>query len=731
MEPALLKNQGILRRTFAIVALGLVAITGTASLPAGVGAQTTATPPSYRGEILWDRYGIPHIYGADQASVFYGFGWAQARNHGDLILKLFGEARGRSAEYWGGSANVDSDKWVVGNGVPARAIIWYRQQTPQFRASLDAFANGINAYAKENPDKIAPAMRQVLPITGVDVVAHAHKLTNFSYVAPASRVYGETAGPASGSNAWAVAPSRSASGRTMLLANPHLGWPESQLTYMEAHLNGPGIHMYGATQVALPVLRFMFNERMGMTNTVNNQLASTVYELTLKDGGYLYDGAVRAFETSNATIKVRQADGSVKGEIMALRQSVHGPVFTRRDGKTVALRVAGLDRPGFLQQYWDMARSKSHTEFLTAMRRLQIPTFNIVYADRAGHIAYIHNGAMPKRGPGDLAFWRGLVPGNSSSNLWTDIHPFADLPQVIDPASGFVQNANEPPWIATWPQTIRAANYPAYAAPAGPMSLRAQNSVAMLIEKPKLSFEDFVSHKLSTRATMADRVLPELLEAAEAETDPQIRAAAELLKAWDRQFNADSRAALLFETWATLFAGPRFLGEENYATPWQANAPITTPRGLKDRAGAVAMLKQAAAQTIERYGALDRPFGEVSRFRLRDKDVPGHGHVGGLGVFRVMTWSNMQNGTRLPVHGETWVSMVEFGPKTRALGLMSYGNASQPGTPHRTDQLDLLSANQFRNLPLHRADVEAITIERTQINPTQRLNQTQNPRKKS
>ena len=72
-------------------------------------------------EILWDRYGVPHIYAADRESMFYAHGWAQMRNHADLLLRFYGESRGRAAEYWGGDGNLELDRWVQLNGVPERA----------------------------------------------------------------------------------------------------------------------------------------------------------------------------------------------------------------------------------------------------------------------------------------------------------------------------------------------------------------------------------------------------------------------------------------------------------------------------------------------------------------------------------------------------------------------------------------------------------------------------------
>ena len=660
-----------------------------------------------RGQILWDSFGVPHIYAKDEAGAFYGFGWAQAHSHGNILLKMYGESRGRGAEYWGQKGEA-LDRWLVANDVPERSRRWYAQQTPQMRRNLDAFAKGINDYAAKNPTAIAADMRQVLPLSGVDIIQHAHRLMNYNYIASERRVLPDpNAADAAGSNAWAVAPAKSASGKTLLLANPHLPWAPSMLTYYEAHINAPGMSIYGATQVGLPVVRFAFNENLGFTNTVNTILGYTSYKLTLAEGGYRYDGKVLPFRTVQKSYKVRQADGTLKTVAFAQRYTVHGPVFDQSGGGTIALKVAGLDRPGVLQQYLSMGKARNWKEVEAALKTLQVPTFNIVYADRAGHIFYIHNGILPRHASGDFASLSKPIAGDTSKTLWTGIHGYEDLPKVLDPASGYVQNANDPPWVSTWPRALDPAKYPPYTAAVGPMSQRAQYANLLLAGPGKVSFDDFVAKKVDTTALMAKRMLPDLLAAAKGNPDAEVIAAVAVLSTWDGRYEADSRGALLFETWAGLFAPNNFTSQANYAVRWSLDDPLNTPRGLKDPAAAVAMLKQAAARTRELYGALDRPFGEVSRLHLGAVNLPGNGGFGNLGVFRTMTWSPMRNGERTPVHGETWVSMVEFGTPMRAVGVMSYGNSSQPGSKHSSDQLRFVAAKTFRTLWLTRPEVEA------------------------
>lgn len=663
------------------------------------------------GEILWDTYGVPHIYGKTEADVFYGFGWSQVHSHANVVLHLYGEARGRAAEYWG-AKYADQDRWMISNDVYDRARTWYAQQTPQFKRDLDAFARGMTDAARKHPNGIDPSLMQVLPITGVDVVAHAERLMNYIYIASEQHVRGnpppDTKGK-DGSNAWALMPKRTKDGAAMLLANPHLPWAPGFFTYYEAHLNGPGIDIYGATQIGLPIIRFAFNNNLGFTNTVNTMLGSTTYKLTPKDGGYLFDGKVLPFKVSNKQMKVRQPDGSLKTVRFQVRHTVQGPVFERYDGTLVALRVAGLDRPGMLQQYWDMGTAHNFKEFLAAVRKVQVPKFNIVYADRDGNIMYLDNGILPRHKNGDLAFWKGLVPGDTSATLWDedDIHSFEDLPKVINPAGGFVQNTNDPPWVSSWPRVLDPKDYPSYVAPVGPMSLRSQTSVLSMAGDDKLSFDDFIARKRSVHSLAAERLLPELLALAKGSDDADIKRAADVLSKWDRAFEADSRGALLFEEWAHLFAGDyKFVSQKGYKNPWTLDDPLSTPNGLKDPTLALQQLKQAVGITEKLYGSIDRPYGEVSRFHIGNVDLPGRGGFGNLGVFNVITWNPIKDGERLPQHGETWVSMVEFSTPLKAMGLMSYGNSTMPGTTHNNDQLGLLSKGQYRTLWTTREQVD-------------------------
>ena len=143
--------------------------------------------PQTGTQILWDTYGIPHIYGENSKSLFYAFGWAQMQSHGNLILRLYGQARGQAAEFWG-EDYLESDRWVQTMGIPNRAQAWYESQNPIFRNYLDAFVGGMNAYAKEHPEALTEELKVALPLKPTDVLAHAQRVINFTFIVEPERV---------------------------------------------------------------------------------------------------------------------------------------------------------------------------------------------------------------------------------------------------------------------------------------------------------------------------------------------------------------------------------------------------------------------------------------------------------------------------------------------------------------------------------------------------------------
>lgn len=667
--------------------------------------------PAPGTEILWDHYGVAHVYARNVDDLFFGFGWAQARSHGDLLARLYAQARGRAAEYFG-PAELENDRWMAVNGVYERARSWLAAQEPQFRRSLEAFAAGMNAYARAHPDALSGEARRVFPMSAVDVLAHQQRLFEFIYAAPADIVH-HIPPPVQpppreppGSNGWAIAPGRSASGHAMLLMNPHLSWAPGWSRYYEVHLTAPGLNLYGATQVGLPVLRFLFSDYVGFTHTVNAPNAVTFYAIRPEGTGYRFDGRVLPFEKRSHVILVRQPDGRMSRENVEIRATVQGPIVGEHEGNPVALRVAGLDRPGALAEYWAMDTARSLAEYQQALRRMQIPTFNNIYADRDGHIQYTYMGLIPRHDSGDLKFWTGTVPGDTSATLWRDYLSYEELPKVTDPAGGTVQNSNDPPWNAAWPATLDPAPY-AREIEGLKVSLRMARGIRMLGSSRRISFDELMADKWSTRSELADRILPDLIEAAQRSADSTAQEAADVLARWDRCFDPESRGALLFLAWSERSGGLEGYSARGFARPYELRSPLTTPAGLAEPEQAVAALSEAARATVSAYGALDVPWGKVMRFRIGAVDLPGRGGPGRLGVFNAIEYAPADQGVRVANFGGSFTAVVSFDGTPRGRVLSSYGSSSQPGSPHASDQLALLSAGELREAWRSRADVEA------------------------
>lgn len=721
-------------------------------------APQPAAEPTGRVEILWDTWGIPHIYARDEVALFWAFGWAQMASHGDLLLRLYGQARGRAAEYWGADFR-DSDIWVRTNGIPARAQDWLEVQSPYMRAYLDAFAEGINAYARANPDSVDDSFEVVLPVTSADVLAHFQRVIHFTFVTSAADIEGTIrawqrqsggdgegdtpaggapgapepalenalashvrpsvgpeadrlieengAEPLAGSNGWAISPARSENGHAMLLMNPHLPWGDL-FTWYEAQLTMPGLDAYGAALVGTPLPGIAFNRALGWTHTVNTIDAADLYEVRLTpDGGYAWDGGTRPLEVEQVPLRVRQPDGTLTTETITVARTVHGPIVARRGDRALALRVAGLDAAGGPSQIWGMLRATDMGQFEAELANLQLPMFTVLYADRQGHILHVFNGRVPLRQGGDWRTWSGVVRGDTSSTLWTTVHPYGDLPRVADPGTGWLQNANDPPWTTTFPEPLRPESYPPYMAPVVPLAFRPQRSARMLAEDSSMTFAEAVTDKHSTYVESADHILEDLVIAARTYGGDRARRAAQVLESWDRTTDADSRGAVLYVAFLQRFLSRRWDAGTPFDVAWMQRAPFSTPDGLSDAEGAAAVLDQAAETVENEYGTLDIAWGEVNRLRRDGIDVPASGGPGGAGVFRVFGFADAGNGVQTATSGDSFVAVVEFGPTPRASALLGYGNASRAGSPHRMDQFRLLARNQLRPVWFTRAEVEA------------------------
>lgn len=651
-----------------------------------------------QSEILWDTWDVPHIYGQSFEELGYGFGWAQMKNYGNDILKLYGLARGRGAEFWG-EDYLPSDRLLHRLGIPQRGEKALEEQPAELRKYLEAFAAGINDYATEHPKEIKKNVRPVLPVQAEDLIRHTQRIM-FTFVAlsgshqPIMDLRGMPTDAALGSNTMAIGASRSESGNAMLLQNPHLPWNIPAMRFYEAQLVGPDSNLYGSTLIGIPAIMIGFNQQLGWSHTINTADVLDTYRLKLEGNGYHFDGVTKSFEESTKVLKVRGDDGELSRDTLQIRQSNHGPVVQSTDSSAIAIRTPMFDRHGVLQQFWEMGRAQKFDQFQDALKQLQLPMLTTTYADRDGHIYYLFNGQIPERPFGNFSDWQKPVAGDTSGTLWSDIHDFEELPSILDPESGFVQNSNSPPWFATKPSPFNPNDFPEYLSPEWLLP-REQRGLEMLLADESISFEELVDMRYSNKMLLSDQVLSDLNSAAKTSSDSLTRAAANVLQDWDQHANADSEGSVLFMFWALERCKWNMANLCDFEELWNMASPMETPNGLAEPDSAAVLLGKVARKVQDQFGRLDIPWGEA--MRLSD-DIPGTGAPGDpLGVYHVIKYRSTENGNYRPAFGDTWSAVIEFtdkGPKAEVL--MSYGNSSQSDSTQNNNQLEMISEKKMR-----------------------------------
>ncbi len=751
-----------------------------ALLTAGAADAQTASA----AKIRWDTYGVPHIYGPDVMTVERGLGYAQMQAQAETMLNTIARARGRAAEYFGpgpGNQNIVNDTNVRSYGIPARAADWLARGGSEQSAMLTAFCAGANEYAQRHLNEIKPALRAILPVVPTDITASEQYTIWFTFIPNQDNIGGgnpyspgllvsvwqaggiKAANAAArnmvpnGSNAWALAPSKSTSGNAILMGNPHLPWGNNQpapglgiYQWLEVNLvvgdpAAPTLNATGVTFAGGSFIGIGFNDYLGWSHTNNTIQASNLYQLKLDATGtkYSFAGKLLPLDMRTDHILVRRGDGTLERRPITVKSSVHGPVVaTSADGRTaLALRVAGLDQPSLSTQYWHMIEATTMTDFVAADSMLQMPFFNVIYADRGGNILYKFGGRQPVRDGGNWGDYSGILDGADPAKLWTQTFTWSQLPGAVNPPGGFVANSNNPPWTSAFPQpaTLDPANYPAYVAPQF-MDFRPQHGANFLLSQPTFTVDEVLAGKMSTHMTLADRVLPDLIAAARASGDPVAMQAAAVLSAWDRTGDAQSVGGVLFEKWWDLVVADVAAGKlpadtsddfysphPQFATPWERHRPLSTPVGLANPAQLVPYLTTAANTIQSEFGSrggINVPWGAAHFSVLGYHDGakqldftpltndPQSGADDPFGPIRVTNPFYVPAfGEYVTIGGDGWVQLVEFTPKgANGQVLLDYGNSSRPKSPHITDQLPFFDSKTLRPALRTLAAITAATV---------------------
>ena len=696
---------------------------------APVSAQApAAAPPALASqvEVLRTTHGVPHIRAQSLKAAAYALAYVQLEDYGPRVAYALVRAQGQMGR-WFGHDSIDGDFSArLAHDLAVRQYSTLDQDT---RDVYEGFAAGANRYVELHPEEFLPGFNP--QFTGYDVAAKDVEMPSptaarrfLARMEPEQSRRARRPPPSNeppegypndppdyGSNAWAFAPSRTKSGRAILMRNPHLSWDAG---YYEAQITVPNVlEWYGDFRIGGPFsVVGGFNRDLGFATTNNAPDLNAIYALDVdsaKVDAYVFDGTSHPLEHQLVTAEYRNGPG-LASETREMWRTSLGPVIYRGGGKIYVLKAAndGEYRAG--EQFLRMMRAKNLAEWKEAMRMRARVNSNFTYADRAGHIFYVWNASIPSL-PHPSADDSAAVPAHGSADVWTRYVPWDSLPQVLDPKGGYVQNSNDPPYLTNLHQPLDRARYPENF-PDPKLGLRTQMSLQLIDTDKKLSLEDVIALKHSYHMLLADRVKSDLIAAVRAANPaPNVAQAADALAKWDNTVAPTSKGGMLFEIWWRHYiqGAP---ADSMFAQPWTITAPASSPRGLRDPARAVAAFTWAVDETTRRFGAADVAWGDVHRVRVGSVDVPVGGCNGDLGCFRVLWFRNEPDGKRAAQGGDGWILAVEFTDTPRAYSILAYGESDRADSPFHDDQAAMFARGELKKVDLTPRDVEAHTIRR-------------------
>ena len=654
-------------------------------------ADAVTAARAYDVRILRDTFGVPHVRGHTDADAAFGVAYAHAEDDWTTLEQVFASTRARSAALTGiDGAGVDYVMHLlrVREDVAAKA-----------RADIDAdtwklvegYAAGINYYAARHPDEVSRVVRDLLPMTGADVIAGFVLKSPFFYGFDAvlNALVNNTPIPHAldekGSNAWAIAPSRSGDGVTRLLSNSHQPWTGAVAWYELSAHSDEGLDFAGANFPGSPLPLLGHNASLGWTNTVNKPDLIDVYRLRInpKDKNqYWFDGAWHDLERERVWLHIKFGPLVVPVPRMTYR-SVHGPVI-RNDSGTFAVRYAGIGDVRPVAQYYHLTKARTWDEWRAVMRMQAIPATNFIYADRTGRIAYVYNALFPRRRPG--YDWRGILPGDTSATLWNGYLPFDSIPQYVNPRAGYLFNSNNTPFVATSPRdALHAADFPEWMGIERGMTNRAQRQVELLDSARVISRAVLLATKFDasySRRGWVGRWLDSLARV-DTRRDPRLAEAQRLLAGWNLTMSDSQPAAVL----GALVIQP-------------ASRAVNFGGSFPDARGTLA---DATDWLVKHHGRLDPPMHAVI--------VDEHGTValpvtGGPDALRAVYVARDGHGHLAGNAGDSFVMLVEWtaGGAVRSESIHQFGAAtSRPGARHYADQVPLFVAGRWKPVPFTEA----------------------------
>ncbi len=725
---------------------GLAVVTGIAAVTLASWepyfAEQPGPPPpprDYRVEVIRDEWGVPHILGKTDADVAFGTAWAHAEDDFSTLQEVVAMTRGRYGAIAGADgAGVDfAYHFVDARGAADRG---YDRLPAEVRAVLEAYAAGLNRYADQHRSEVRLA--RLFPVNGKDIATgfalrlpfffgldrvlrplsegtefrpeHGARLDGkpaplfgqgggdqLVTPRPMPLQVGETA-ENSGSNAFAIAPKRSGDGVTRLFSNSHQPWRGGVAWYELGISSEQGWNFVGATFPGSPFPFMGHNANLGWTNTVNRPDLIDVYQLELDKSGtrYRLDGQWQPLRKETVWLPVRFGP-FVLPVSKTIWRSAHGPAMINSRG-AFAVRYAGMDRIDSVTQYYRITHAQDFAQWQAAMAMQAVPATNFIYADKTGTIAYWYNAALPDRKAGPD--WRGVVPGNRSDLIWQRPIAWKQVPNVVNPASGYVFNSNNTPFLAAGPgNELDPAKVPAIWGVETDLTNRTLRAAKLLAATPRIGRAELLRIKFDTGYERAGYVawMLDAIAGLDLRNHPDLAAAQRLLAGWDmtadgRGNGADALAVMVLEP------------------AMKASYGLKTPPDPK------AALAETVAHLKRYFGRIDPPLGDV----LRIRQGPGPYSVdlpmdGGGDTLRAATDWDVERDGRLSVkHGDSFVMLMEWDQAGRvhSESIQPYGAATtRPDSPHYTDQAALFAAKRFKPVYFDRASIRAHARSRTVV----------------
>lgn len=732
-----------------VVAIFLVAFVFLATWEPFVAHQSK--PPQhkeYSAEIVRSEYGVPTIYGETDADVAFGVAIAHAEDDFFTLQDVVAMSKGRYGAIAGqdGAAVDFAYHLIDARGTAAREYPKLAQDT---RALFDAYASGLNHYAKTHPQELKLA--NLFPVNGEDIAAGFVLRQPFFYGlgnvigplvegeemrkefgpdipgfprpnSPAEQMRADLEGekvaradhpnnhpnrghpnlvlPTGehanhlGSNAWAVRPEKTG-GPTTLISNSHQPLRGGVAWYELVVDSGEGWHFTGANFPGSPFPFVGHNENLGWTNTVNRPDMADIYKLELNEAGdrYKLDGKWHELHSKDVVLPVKMGPITLPVTRTIYRSQHHGPVI-KNDKGAFAIRYGGMDKADQLDAYYRLNKAKTLDEWQAQIARMAIPSTNFVYADNQGNIAYVYNAAIPNRPEDVKANWRGILDGTRSDLIWQGSVAYDRIPKLINPASGWLYNSNNEPYTAAGEGSdLSPDDFSPVLGIERKQTNRSHRAYKLMSEAEVLDRATLERIKYDTAYERLDYVdlLYDGLEALEleGEADSQIAKARDLMLQWDftadNEGPADAIALLMIVS---------YMGAEYNNTP----VPDVAEK-----------LKEASDHLMEHFGRLDPPMSDLLRLRQGDVDLPLDG---GSDTLRASTlWRVDDDGRLSLVHGDSFIQWVEWpadGGRVTSRSIQPFGSATtRPNSKHFTDQMQLYVDHKLKRVHFFEDDVRA------------------------